>query len=248
MRQPLPALQLEKLRGSVRGLSDECIAAIRCGSASNPAFGFVDRESVVMAALGEWITFEDAIQHVGITTSNLSRSVDFYTSVMGGVEVPYAGGDGWKGDNVYQLLMQVGPHLLFGLSSLSHPVLSTFASSPQCYPPFVVTYSCPNSHVWHPRGDRRRSCVAALPNPSPPTSPPRGLMSSMRGDTIPSRPIPSCPESPPALFAERIEISYGNVSTLLRPPPPKLIPANHPWLCQVRGIRFDGHRVARLPV
>ena len=56
--------------------------------------------------LGEWITFEDAIQHVGVTTSNLSRSVDFYTSVMGGVEVRAAGGNGWKGDNVYQLLMQ----------------------------------------------------------------------------------------------------------------------------------------------
>ena len=56
--------------------------------------------------LGEWITFEDAIQHVGVTTSNLSRSVDFYTSVMGGVEVVSAGGNGWKGNDVYQLLMQ----------------------------------------------------------------------------------------------------------------------------------------------
>jgi len=53
----------------------------------------------------------NAIQHVGITTSNLTRSVEFYTKVLGGVEVIYAGGDGWKGtpsdpQSVYQLLMQ----------------------------------------------------------------------------------------------------------------------------------------------
>ena len=46
------------------------------------------------------------MQHIGITTSNLSRSVAFYTEVLGGVEVQDAGGDGWKGDSVYQLLMQ----------------------------------------------------------------------------------------------------------------------------------------------
>ena len=57
-------------------------------------------------ALGPYLTFENEIQHVGITTSNLSRSVLFYTSIMGGVEVEAAGGDGWKGDDVYQLLMQ----------------------------------------------------------------------------------------------------------------------------------------------
>ena len=58
------------------------------------------------SVLGQYITFENAIQHFGITTSNLSRSVAFYTSIMGGVEVRNAGGDGWKGDRVYQLLMQ----------------------------------------------------------------------------------------------------------------------------------------------
>ena len=56
-------------------------------------------------ALGDWI-LPQAIQHVGVTTSNLSKSVAFYTNVMGGVEVLSAGGDGWRGDNVYQLLMQ----------------------------------------------------------------------------------------------------------------------------------------------
>lgn len=57
------------------------------------------------AVLGNWLE-PNAIQHVGVTTSNLTRSVKFYTEVMGGVEVNYAGGDGWNGDDVYQLLMQ----------------------------------------------------------------------------------------------------------------------------------------------
>jgi hypothetical protein len=57
------------------------------------------------ALLGEWIKL-NAIQHVGISTSNLTRSVHFFTEVMGGVEVNYAGGDGWKDNDVYQLLMQ----------------------------------------------------------------------------------------------------------------------------------------------
>ena len=56
-------------------------------------------------SLGNWI-LPQAIQHVGVTTSNLTKSVAFYTNVMGGVEVLNAGGDGWKGDDVYQLLMQ----------------------------------------------------------------------------------------------------------------------------------------------
>ena len=56
-------------------------------------------------SLGDWI-LPQAIQHVGVTTSNLTKSVAFYTNVMGGVEVLNAGGDGWKGDDVYQLLMQ----------------------------------------------------------------------------------------------------------------------------------------------
>lgn len=56
-------------------------------------------------ALSDWITFNGAVQHVGITTSNLTRSVLFYTKVMGGVEVLGAGGDGWDGDDVYQMLM-----------------------------------------------------------------------------------------------------------------------------------------------
>lgn len=47
------------------------------------------------AVLGTWLA-PDAIQHVGVTTSNLSRSVRFYTEIMGGVEVVSAGGDGWK--------------------------------------------------------------------------------------------------------------------------------------------------------
>ncbi len=57
------------------------------------------------ASLGEWI-LPDAVQHVGLTTSDLKRSVKFYTEVLGGVEVIGAGGDGWRGDDVYQLLMQ----------------------------------------------------------------------------------------------------------------------------------------------
>ena len=57
------------------------------------------------STLGQWI-LPQAIQHVGLTTANLTRSVEFYTKVMGGVEVVGAGGDGWKGDDVYQLLMQ----------------------------------------------------------------------------------------------------------------------------------------------
>merc|ERR1719231_1079662 len=35
------------------------------------------------ASLGSWI-LPQAIQHVGVTTSNLSRSVKFYTEIMGG--------------------------------------------------------------------------------------------------------------------------------------------------------------------
>lgn len=56
-------------------------------------------------AIGSWLD-ANAIQHVGITTSNLTRSVAFYTEILGGVEVLGAGGNGWKGDRVYQLLMQ----------------------------------------------------------------------------------------------------------------------------------------------
>ena len=57
------------------------------------------------AVLGDWLML-NAIQHVGITTSNLTRSVKFYTEVLGGVEVKNAGGDGWKSTPVYYLLMQ----------------------------------------------------------------------------------------------------------------------------------------------
>jgi catechol 2,3-dioxygenase-like lactoylglutathione lyase family enzyme len=56
------------------------------------------------SALGKYIALS-AIQHVGITTSNLSRSVAWYTQVMGGVEVLGAGGPGWHGDRVEGLLM-----------------------------------------------------------------------------------------------------------------------------------------------
>eukprot|EP00936_MAST-01D_sp_MAST-1D-sp1_P002804 g2804.t1 len=60
----------------------------------------VERPSV----LGPYLELK-AVQHVGLTTSNLSRSVAFYTEVVGGVEVLDAGGPGWRGDDVYQLLM-----------------------------------------------------------------------------------------------------------------------------------------------
>lgn len=49
----------------------------------------------------------DAVQHAGITVANLSRATEFYTEVLGGVLVPNAGGDGWFGDSVEQLLFQV---------------------------------------------------------------------------------------------------------------------------------------------
>jgi catechol 2,3-dioxygenase-like lactoylglutathione lyase family enzyme len=59
--------------------------------------------------MGEYLAM-DAIQHVGLTTSDLKRSVQFYTEVLGGVEVlsteGVAGGDGWNGTDVYYLLMQ----------------------------------------------------------------------------------------------------------------------------------------------
>jgi catechol 2,3-dioxygenase-like lactoylglutathione lyase family enzyme len=55
--------------------------------------------------MGAWLKMS-AIQHVGITTTNLTRSTDFYVNVMGGVEVISAGGEGWQGNDVYQLLMQ----------------------------------------------------------------------------------------------------------------------------------------------
>ena len=64
------------------------------------------------AALSEWI-LPNAIQHTGITTSNLTRSYLFYTEILGGVEVLNAGGDGWKGDSVYVHPLpsiQVGAH------------------------------------------------------------------------------------------------------------------------------------------
>ena len=40
------------------------------------------------------------------TVANLTRSLDWYTAVLGGVEVQDAGGNGWVGDSVKQLLMQ----------------------------------------------------------------------------------------------------------------------------------------------
>ena len=53
----------------------------------------------------------NAIQHIGVTVSNITKSLDFYVNILGGVEVLNAGGDGWYGDDdkhgsVYQLLMQ----------------------------------------------------------------------------------------------------------------------------------------------
>mmetsp|Transcript_28373 Transcript_28373/g.71245 ORF Transcript_28373/g.71245 Transcript_28373/m.71245 type:complete len:340 (+) Transcript_28373:125-1144(+) len=56
-------------------------------------------------ALGSFIR-RDAIQHVGVTCSNLTRSREWYTEVLGGVLVPDAGGPDWKGDDVYNLLTQ----------------------------------------------------------------------------------------------------------------------------------------------
>jgi catechol 2,3-dioxygenase-like lactoylglutathione lyase family enzyme len=57
------------------------------------------------ADMGDWL-LPNSVQHVGLTTSNLTRSVEFYTEMLGGVEVLNAGGDGWKSNEVYQLLMQ----------------------------------------------------------------------------------------------------------------------------------------------
>eukprot|EP00998_Keelungia_sp_KM082_P005634 NODE_1942_length_1177_cov_8.936190_g1926_i0.p1 GENE.NODE_1942_length_1177_cov_8.936190_g1926_i0~~NODE_1942_length_1177_cov_8.936190_g1926_i0.p1 ORF type:complete len:353 (+),score=47.59 NODE_1942_length_1177_cov_8.936190_g1926_i0:108-1061(+) len=48
----------------------------------------------------------DMIQHVGLTVSNMTASLEFYIDVMGGVLDPNAGGDGWTGDDVQNLLMQ----------------------------------------------------------------------------------------------------------------------------------------------
>lgn len=48
----------------------------------------------------------NAIQHVGVTVADLDRSVEWYTKVLGGVEVNFAGGNGWVGNDVEQLLMQ----------------------------------------------------------------------------------------------------------------------------------------------
>ena len=56
-------------------------------------------------ALGSWINFDDAIQHIGITVSNVSRSVDFYTGIMGGVEVAVAGNSNVQDTSLYHLLM-----------------------------------------------------------------------------------------------------------------------------------------------
>jgi catechol 2,3-dioxygenase-like lactoylglutathione lyase family enzyme len=57
------------------------------------------------AALASFLR-KDAVHHAGLTVSNLSRSVYFYTKILGGIEVPRAGGDGWFGDTVQQLLTQ----------------------------------------------------------------------------------------------------------------------------------------------
>jgi len=48
----------------------------------------------------------DFIHHVGLTVSNLTQSVDFYVNILGGVEVIGAGGDSWRGDDVFNLLFQ----------------------------------------------------------------------------------------------------------------------------------------------
>eukprot|EP00823_Brevimastigomonas_motovehiculus_P002485 TRINITY_DN1511_c0_g1_i1.p1 TRINITY_DN1511_c0_g1~~TRINITY_DN1511_c0_g1_i1.p1 ORF type:complete len:331 (+),score=62.58 TRINITY_DN1511_c0_g1_i1:200-1192(+) len=70
-----------------------------------PCFDACQKPSPSVGLLSSYLT-KDAIQHVGITVSNLTRSVDFYTRFLGGVEVPGAGGEGWDGDDSYQLLMQ----------------------------------------------------------------------------------------------------------------------------------------------
>ena len=56
--------------------------------------------------LGNWLSMDETIQHVGITTSNLTRSVLFYTQVMGGVEVRVAGNSKVQDKSLYYLLMQ----------------------------------------------------------------------------------------------------------------------------------------------
>lgn len=80
---------------------DACMGRCNRRCSKHRAAGQVERPG----ALSPWITFNGAVQHVGLSTSNLTRSVLFYTQVMGGVEVMGAGGDGWDGDDVYQLLM-----------------------------------------------------------------------------------------------------------------------------------------------
>jgi len=57
----------------------------------------------------------DAIHHVGITVSNLTRSTHFYTEMLGGVLVPNAGGNNWRGDVLQNLLFQ--KEMLDGLAA-----------------------------------------------------------------------------------------------------------------------------------
>ena len=73
----------------------------QCRTACDISLGNATRPSV----LGPWIMFDDAIQHLGITVSNVSRSVEFYTSIMGGVEVQVAGNSRVQDTSLYHLLM-----------------------------------------------------------------------------------------------------------------------------------------------
>jgi hypothetical protein len=57
------------------------------------------------SVLGSFLSI-GGIQHVGLTVQNLTRSTEFFVKMLGAVVVPGAGGPGWQGDDVMQLLEQ----------------------------------------------------------------------------------------------------------------------------------------------
>eukprot|EP01098_Paradermamoeba_levis_P011132 TRINITY_DN4733_c0_g1_i1.p1 TRINITY_DN4733_c0_g1~~TRINITY_DN4733_c0_g1_i1.p1 ORF type:complete len:330 (-),score=88.88 TRINITY_DN4733_c0_g1_i1:42-1031(-) len=82
--------------------SSLCLAKSNC---FNPCYQSCLNPPATKSVLGKFLK-KDAIQHVGVTVSNLSRSVEFYTQILGGALVPGAGGDGWNGNDVLNLLFQ----------------------------------------------------------------------------------------------------------------------------------------------